>query len=57
MGHILLWIFIIIVVGKIAFSFIYGLIDGSKNPQKYHNFLSKEEQRRQEHREKRKRNK
>ena len=24
MGHILLWIFIIVVVGKIAFTFIYG---------------------------------
>lgn len=68
MGYILLWIFAIygmirfvFGIGKGITSFVKGMflgaIDGYKHPEKYPNHLSKEEQRRQRHREERARQK
>ncbi|MCI2946895.1 hypothetical protein ACUXJ9_001196 [Staphylococcus caledonicus] len=54
MVYTLLGICVILLIGVVGFPLIYGFIDGSKNPGKYPNFLSKEEQRRQEHRKNRK---
>ncbi|EEE49032.1 hypothetical protein WL220_09290 [Staphylococcus capitis] len=68
MGYILLWIFaiygmirVVFGIGKGITSFVKGMflgaIDGYKHPEKYPNHLSKEEQRRQRHREERARQK